>query len=59
MEKTGHTSIDDLTIAGQELAEEHLPLVTGGRRAATKEATANATYNNGGADVTVDGKLDW
>ena len=59
MEKTQNTHIDDLATVGHELAEEHLPLVAGGRRAATKEATANATYNNGSADATVDGKLDW
>jgi len=30
-EKTQRTSIDDLAVAGHELSEEHLQLVTGGR----------------------------
>lgn len=35
MKRTGHTSIDNLTALGHELAEEHLALATGARRADT------------------------
>ena len=39
MEKRRHTRIDDLLTFGHELAEEHLALVSGGRRPRTKDAT--------------------
>ncbi len=59
MANAGNTHIDDLAAFGDELADEHLPLVTGGRIGMCRKVTANGTYQNDRPDGSIDVEIDF